>query len=115
MRTIIAGSRTISDKALVRKAIADSGFIITEIISGCARGVDSIAIEIADEDPATPIKLYPVDWDRYGSGAGPIRNEKMAKYANALILVWDGKSKGSADMLKRAITYRLKIHSLIVK
>ena len=34
--------------------------------------------------------------------------------ADALILVWDGQSPGSADMLRRAKQRKLKIHEVIV-
>ena len=38
-------------------------------------------------------------WNRYGRKAGILRNRKMAKYADALIAVWDGLSRGTANMI----------------
>ena len=35
-----------------------------------------------------------------GKAAGHVRNKKMAEYGDALLLIWDGKSKGSANMKK---------------
>lgn len=49
-----------------------------------------------------PVRFFPADWDAYGDAAGPIRNREMARYAEALILVWSGHSKGSANMLHQA-------------
>jgi hypothetical protein len=46
--------------------------------------------------------MFPAKWDKYGKAAGPLRNREMAAYADALILVWDGKSRGSANMLAEA-------------
>ena len=40
MKCVIAGSRTITDYALVEKAIVDSGFEITEVVCGECRGPD---------------------------------------------------------------------------
>lgn len=42
MRTIIAGSRSITDYALIQKAVSESGFEITEVVSGGAIGVDRL-------------------------------------------------------------------------
>ena len=43
MKTIIAGSRTVSDYQTIEQAIRQSGFTITEVISGGAKGVDALA------------------------------------------------------------------------
>ena len=45
-----------------------------------------------------PVKYFRPDWDKRGKAAGPIRNQEMAKYADVLLLIWDGKSKGSLSM-----------------
>ena len=34
--------------------------------------------------------------------AGPLRNEKMARVADALIAFWDGKSRGTKNMIDLA-------------
>ncbi len=123
MKTIIAGSRHINDYDIIFKAIEDSGFKITEVVSGAAKGVDSIAV-VWGEWHGIPAKLFPAEWDdleapgafvtvkngrMYNVKAGFQRNQKMADYADALILIWDGYSKGSADMLRRAKKNSLKI------
>ena len=101
MKVIVAGSRTIHDYALVVNAIHASGYEIDELVSGGARGVDSMG-ETWAYAHNVPIKQFPAEWDKYGKSAGFRRNEVMAKYADALILVWDGQSHGSAHMLKTA-------------
>jgi hypothetical protein len=113
VKCIIAGSRTIRDYAIVAKAIADSGFEITIVVSGGAYGVDACGEEWASEN-GIPIMRFPAKWDAYGNAAGPIRNEQMAKYADALILVWDGSSRGSTSMRRLAQQHSLKIHEHIV-
>ena len=49
MRVIIAGSRVIKDYELVKKAIVDSKFDITEVVCGMASGVDSLGERYAKE------------------------------------------------------------------
>jgi len=101
MKTIIAGGRNIIDRDLVFHAIKESGFSITEVVCGEARGVDTLG-KIWGNENSVSVKSFPADWKSYGRAAGPIRNEQMAEYGEALILVWDGKGKGSGSMLKIA-------------
>lgn len=54
-----------------------------------------------------PIKNFPADWDKYGKAAGPIRNAQMAEYADYLIAFWDGKSRGTKNMIETMINLGL--------
>ena len=102
MRCVIAGSRTISNYELIREAftLCDWRDRITEIVSGKARGVDTLGERIAEEF-GLDIKEFPADWDRYRNAAGPIRNKEMALYCDIAIIVMEGKSVGSKDMVKQ--------------
>jgi hypothetical protein len=71
---------------------------IAEIVSGGAKGVDTLAIEYARKH-SIPCKIFPPDWKKYGSRAGPLRNAEMAVYADYGIAVWDGQSRGTAHMI----------------
>ena len=115
MKCIIAGSRTINDYDVLLKAIADSGFEneITEVVCGCATGVDSMGARWAMSKGIPIMPFYP-NWREYGQKAGPIRNEEMAKYADALILVWHGDSRGSLSMRNIATRYKLRIYEHVV-
>lgn len=101
MRVIIAGSRSMTDAAEVATAIARSGFTITEVISGGARGVDTFG-EAWARRRRIPVRRFPADWRRYGKSAGFRRNEAMAHVADALIAVWDGNSPGTRHMIATA-------------
>jgi len=114
MYTIIAGSRTITNMVELETAVKASGFTITKVACGGASGVDSLGASYAMSNNI-PIVLFKPDWDTYGKAAGPIRNQLMAESAEALILIYDGKSRGSADMLIKATAKGLKIHTHIVK
>src|SRR5579863_9919802 len=113
MKTIIAGSRTIDSFADVEAAIKLSGFQITEVISGGAQGVDTVGVNWAVANKV-PFRYFYADWKNLGKAAGPIRNSQMAAEAEALILVWDGKSRGSQDMRRKAQLKGLKIFEHIV-
>lgn len=114
MRVIIAGSRTINEESIVQDAIFYSHMDITEIVSGGAKGVDKIAIVLAKRHKI-PLKVFIPEWKRYGKEAGPIRNQIMAQYAQGLIAVWDGQSKGTRDMINQATRCGLKVYVYEVK
>lgn len=97
VKTIIAGSRGIIDYSLVSQIIQDHPEI-TEIVSGLARGVDTLAKKYGEANNI-PVKEFPADWDKYKKLAGIIRNEEMAAYADKLIAIWDGKSRGTEHMI----------------
>jgi len=114
MRTIIAGSRNITNYALVVMAVANSGFNITVVLCGDARGVDMLGEEWA-KDHNVPVEHYPADWSRYGKRAGYIRNEEMGANAEALVAVWDGTSRGTEHMINIAREKDLKVYIEAVK
>lgn len=41
------------------------------------------------------------DWGRFGRAAGSYRNAEMAEYADAAIILWDGESRGTLDMIDK--------------
>jgi len=109
MKVIVAGSRTITNMRHVSDAIRESGFKPTVIISGGALGVDMLGEVYADAYDIQKI-IIEANWDLYGKRAGYIRNCKMASIADALIAVWDGKSKGTCHMIEEAQKRRLKVY-----
>lgn len=109
MKTIVAGSRDITGFNIVEQAIRDSGFEITELVSGGARGVDRLGEKYAKEHNI-PIKQFIPDWDKFGKSAGHKRNSQMADYADALVAIWDGVSKGTAGMIADATQKGLKVY-----
>ena len=108
MKTIIAGSRSISSYRLVSKIITQAAYEITEIVSGHAIGVDQLGERFAKEKNLS-IKLFIPNWKRYGKRAGILRNIQMAKYADALIAIWDGKSVGTKHMITVANQKNLRM------
>jgi hypothetical protein len=113
MKTIIAGSRTITKLETLDKVIANCNWDITEVVSGAARGVDQLGETWAALNQI-PCRRFPADWDTHGKAAGPIRNSEMAEYAEACIILWDGSSKGSKDMLNKANAKKLKVYLALI-
>lgn len=102
MKVIVAGSRDIEEYEIVKDAISQSGFYITMLVSGMARGVDRLAVQFALKYGIKIEEHYP-EWNKYGKKAGCLRNIKMLDSgAEALIAVWDGKSKGTAHIIREA-------------
>jgi predicted Rossmann fold nucleotide-binding protein DprA/Smf involved in DNA uptake len=115
-KIIIAGSRIITNYQFVVDAVKESGFTLTEIVSGNARGVDSLGEQYARENKIF-LKIMPAQWRKHGKSAGYKRNVEMAEYVGkegALILVWDGKSAGSGHMLNIAKEKGLKVYEKII-
>ena len=108
MKVIIAGSRDINDYDVIKLTIKKSGFKISEIVSGGARGVEKLGERYAKENNIVIIKYIP-KWNLYGKSAGYKRNVEMAEYADAVICIWDGKSKGTKHMINIAKEKKLKI------
>lgn len=110
MKVIVAGIRysdpeakvIFDDYALVAKAIADSGFDVTEVVCGKAAGADTLGERWATLKDI-PVCEMPANWNRDGKAAGPIRNKAMADYADAAVIVWDGNSKGTYNMVQNMI------------
>lgn len=115
MKVIIAGSRHITDFEKVCNAIEASGWasIIKEVVCGMASGVDEQGHFWARQRGLSVKEFFP-KWGEHGSAAGPIRNMEMAKYADALILVWDGESRGSRSMKGCAQACGIPIYEVVV-
>lgn len=116
MKVVIAGSRIIVDYQLVSKAIEASGFDVTEVVQGEARGVDSLAKQWAIEHNI-PYKSFKPNYNFPPAKLAPSRrNTEMAEYVGpdgGLILIWNGRSSGSRDMLTKALNRNLKISKYI--
>jgi glycerophosphoryl diester phosphodiesterase len=113
MKVIIAGSRTITDYELVRRAVLASGMDITEVVSGGAKGVDRLGEQWARRNQRRYV-VFPADWARQGTAAGYKRNEQMALYAGGLVAVWDGVSPGTKHMIEIAKRNGLQVFCMTI-
>ena len=95
MKLAIIGSRKITQIAL-NKYIPDG---VTEIVSGGADGVDTLAREFANKKGLPLVEFLP-KYNLYGRAAPIKRNEEIAKYADEALAFWDGTSKGTQYTIK---------------
>ena len=97
MKLLIVGSRSITDFDL-SKYIGDD---VDTVISGGAAGVDTLAELYADKNRLSKYIIRP-RYDLYGRSAPLKRNEEMIDMADAVLVIWDGQSKGTQYTIKHA-------------
>lgn len=107
----VIGSRTFCDKPLLTKYMneACTEFSVVSIVSGGAKGADSLAAEHA-EVLGLPVEVFEPDWAQFGRGAGPIRNKAIVNAAEVVLAFWDGESKGT----KQALSYAKQMGKKII-
>ena len=101
-RIIIAGGRDFNNADMVEACLhmhtkgLQPGDV--QIVSGAARGADSIGMEIAKKYE-TNLAIFPAQWNTHGKSAGYKRNVLMAENADMLLAFWDGNSRGTKHMI----------------
>ena len=107
----IVGSRNFPDLRLVKDYVKDvyalnnSHGAIKRIVSGGARGVDSLAEKTARAFNFYE-KTFVANWAKYGKQAGYIRNKEMIEYADEVAAFWDGESPGTKHSIDLALKLR---------
>lgn len=110
MNIAVVGSRNILDKNLIFNHIDELVSNIDseiKIISGGAKGVDSIASDWAKQNNVEIIEIKP-NW-KLGRGAGIIRNKDIVKQADIVLAIWDGVSKGTLSSINFAKSLNKKL------
>ena len=106
MKTAIIGSRNITNVDLLRFIPVGT----TEIVSGGARGVDTVAKEYANRNGLKLTEFLP-DYERFGRGAPLKRNITIIENADIVLAFWDGKSRGTKFVIdnchRRNITIKI--------
>ena len=95
MKIAIVGSRTINNIDI--SIYLDKK--CSTIISGGAKGVDSCAALYAKEQKISLIEILP-EYEKYGKAAPIKRNKIIVDMADAVLVFWDGKSKGTLSVIK---------------
>jgi predicted Rossmann fold nucleotide-binding protein DprA/Smf involved in DNA uptake len=97
MKLLVVGSRSIG-------AFDLSPYIpkeVVAVISGGANGIDHLAEQYADQHRLSKYIIRP-RYEKYGRAAPIKRNEEMVELADAVLVVWDGHSKGTQYTLQYA-------------
>lgn len=94
MKLAIIGSRNLTKVNLARYIPGS----VTEIVSGGARGIDTLAREYAKEKELIITEFLP-QYNLYGKAAPIKRNREIAEYAEESLAFWDGKSRGTKSTI----------------
>ena len=97
MKLLVVGSRSIANFDLSPYISSD----VDVVISGGASGIDSLAEQYADLHRLSKYVLRP-RYSLYGRAAPLKRNEEMVDMADAVLIIWDGRSRGAQYTLKYA-------------
>ncbi len=100
----IIGSRDFTDKVLFTNKIkewTDKYGTPDKIISGGAKGADSLGAEYAQEN-GIELTIYFPDWKKYGKAAGPMRNSLIIEDCTHVLAFPSRNGKGTQDSLRKA-------------
>ena len=97
MKLLIVGSRSITNFDLTPYIPSD----VDTVISGGAHGIDSLAEQYADSHRLSKYIVRP-RYDLYGRAAPLKRNEQMVDMADAVLVIWDGRSRGTRYTVRDA-------------
>ena len=110
MIAIVAGSRDYVDASDIYDHLdwVHDEYGIMQVVSGGAKGVDSIAEEWAELE-GIPCKVMLADWEQHNKAAGHIRNREMAEWVlkecartkdtSGLIAFLRNESRGTKGMI----------------
>lgn len=110
MRLVIAGGREFDNYELLKAAVSEvlgkHPLSQLEVVSGAARGADRLGERWAREN-GVALRQFPADWNQHGKRAGYLRNEEMADYADAVLVLPGGR--GTDHMAQSAKRRGLKL------
>ncbi len=96
MKLAIIGSRKV-----ILQNVAHYAAQADEIVTGGAKGVDRCVAEYAREH-GIPLTEFLPQYHLYGRAAPIIRNKRIVDYADKVIAIWDGRSKGTLSVIQYA-------------
>ena len=129
VKLAIIGTREFNNYGIMKDiliSLITSNVNVIEIISGGAKGADTLAEQFAKEKDI-PTKIFLPEWDnidhpdaivktnrlrkKYDAGAGFRRNKLIIERADSVVAFWDGKSNGTKHSLN--IAKKLKKHYMV--
>ena len=98
MKVAVIGGRDFSDEMLLHNTLNPYRKIITTIVSGGAKGADTLGEQYADLYFIDK-EIYLPNWDLYGKRAGFIRNQLIIEASDFVLAFWDKKSAGTKSSI----------------
>jgi hypothetical protein len=115
---LVSGSRSIGNYDMFCKLIKQTGWEITEIMHGGAKGVDSLAARYCKENKI-PEVVMKADWNNHGNAAGPLRNQQMVELikekGGRVFVLHDGESRGTKHCKEYAESKGLEVYYCVLK
>lgn len=105
IKLAIIGSRSFNNYSLLKETLSQYQHKIDLIVSGAAKGADSLGEKWAYENNIKTL-IFPADWEKHGKGAGLIRNHDIIKNADCVLAFWDGESKGTQHAISLCEKYK---------
>jgi len=118
MKISITGSRGFTNYSTfllkMNEYISTNNIDINKILSGGAKGIDSLAKEYAVSNNIEIQELIP-EWSKYGKSAGILRNKDILENADLNLIFWDGVSKGTKFNIDYCKKNNKMFHVFIIK
>ncbi|MFW5847609.1 MAG: DUF2493 domain-containing protein [bacterium] len=107
IKIAVVGSRTFNNYNFLCEILNKYKENIFLIVSGGAKGADSLGEKWANENNIKTLIIRP-DWEKHGRAAGFIRNKDIVDESDIVIAFWNQTSKGT----KNTIDYAIKQNKL---
>lgn len=111
MIVAVIGSRSFNNFEVLEQTLNNIHQIqsIDLIVSGGARGADTLAEQYASKYGIETLIIYP-DYEQYPSYAAPmIRNSDIIQESDHVVAFWDYKSPGTKDAISKARKLHKKV------
>lgn len=115
MKVLVCGGRDFTDYNTTEKVLnhLNKQRPITCIVSGHARGADTLGEQWASENDV-PVSLYPADWKTHGKSAGPIRNLEMLRNESPDLVVAMPGGRGTNHMVQVSREHKTPVVSVLL-
>lgn len=112
MKIAIVGGRDFNNYDLLKNElgnyIEENKISLNSIVSGGAKGADTLAEKFADE-MGVEIIVFKPNFEKFGRCAALARNTQIVENSDTVFAFWDGKSKGTHDSIKKAEKLKKKL------
>lgn len=108
-RVAVVGSRTFTNYNFLKETLDSSLMRGDVIVSGGAKGADSLARLYASERGFLFSEIR-ADWKQHGRSAGYVRNYEILKNVDRVIVFLVGSSPGSLHMIRNALSLGLAVN-----
>jgi len=113
MKVAVIGSRGLHDECY--DCISDNIPVgCSEIITGGAVGIDTVAARYASEH-SLKLSIIEPDYDAHDRSAPIIRNEEIVRASDFVLVIWDGRSRGSLNVIMTCLKINKPVKVMMKK